>query len=200
MLILVIAIIAIIAVVGVLFMNNRTDTAVNVDTTGAAVPTTADVREDTLVVPDADTSGTVTVSDILANPDEYANTTVTVEGEIDRVLSPRAFVLDQEGTVAGDEILIITQTPITPPAESADLNPFSETDSVRVTGTVRQLVIAEVEQDFGLDLETEIETEFEDQTMIAASNVTVVENENDQETTEPTDAMMQDEEEVSPTP
>ena len=115
----------------------------------------------------------VTVSDIIANPNQYVTQTVTLDGEVDRVLTPRMFVLDQEGTLVGDEILVITENQIPDEAEGAIANPFNDADKVTVTGTVSRLVITEVERDLDLDLDPQVEVEFENRPYISASDVTI---------------------------
>lgn len=114
------------------------------------------------------------LSEIVKNPDSYLGRTVTVSGEVARVISPRMFVLDREGTVLGDELLIYTTKPLTPQAGRDIANPFQDADKVTVTGTVRRFVITDIERDIGMDLETEIEVEYQNEPVIAATDVNQV--------------------------
>jgi hypothetical protein len=45
---------------------------------------------------------------------------------------------------------------------------------VRVTGTVRRFVVADIERDYGFDLTSEIETEFRDKPVLVANSVQVI--------------------------
>ena len=115
----------------------------------------------------------VNVTDILQSPNEYVAQTVTLEGEIERTLSTRMFVLDQKGTIVGDEILVITENPVPQEAEGATVNPFNEADQVTVTGTVNRLLIEEIERDLAIDLDQQTKDEFANRPVITASDVTV---------------------------
>ena len=172
--ILVIAVVGILVVAGIILVSNQGSTAIR-DTTDQEFTSEEFIEEQNLE--GTVDGGAVRITDIIANPEQYMNTTVTIQGEIDRVINDRSFVLDQQGTVAGDEILVITQTQISPSIEAEDLNPFTATNIVRLTGTVRQLITNEVEEELGIDLETEIETEFEEKIVIIASNVSVLDAE-----------------------
>ena len=114
-----------------------------------------------------------TVSDIIQNPNQFVARTVTLDGEVDRVISPRMFVFDQMGTAIGDEILIITENQIPQEAEDATMNTFNDADQVTVTGTVNRLLIAEIERDLEIDLDRQLEIEFENRPVIMATDVTV---------------------------
>ncbi len=111
------------------------------------------------------------ISDIIRDPDRYIGRTVTLEGEVDRVISPGIFILDREGTVMGDEILVVTADPLDSQAERDIAHPFRDADKVIVTGRVEQFIRAEVEDDFGLDLDDEVEVEYENKPMISATDI-----------------------------
>ncbi len=75
------------------------------DTTAAVGDTAAAATGD--VDPAAQT--TVRVADITGNPQRYADQTVTVVADVEEVLSPFAFALDEDSPVAGgiDNDLIV---------------------------------------------------------------------------------------------
>lgn len=111
----------------------------------------------------------VTIADIVAEPTAYYSATVTVESDIDRIISPSVFTIDEEAALAAgvdNDLMVI----------AADANAFALDDGwlddrVLVTGTVRPLVIAEFEREFGFDLSPELEVEFEDRPVIIATTV-----------------------------
>lgn len=97
----------------------------------------------------------VTAGQVVENPGAYIGKTVRVSGEVERAAGERSFVLDS-GVASGG--LLVLGAP--PPQESGD--------EVVVTGTVRTLVIAEVERELGWDLDPEIEMEFESKPVLIA--------------------------------
>lgn len=126
---------------------------------------------DAMASPDAMTAQP-TISEIKDNPNAYIGQTVTVEGDVEDIRSPQVFRLDQEGTVLGDEILVVMNTGSLPsPSPDNNFDLFEDTDVVRVTGQVRQLITAEIEREFDLDFDTEIEAEFEGELIIVAREV-----------------------------
>jgi hypothetical protein len=113
------------------------------------------------------------ISDIVQNPSRHVGESVTVQGEIDRVLSPRIFVLDREGTAIGDELLVVARAQIPSEAKRDINNPLQNADKVTVSGTVRMLLIEDIEQEIGSDLNQAVEIEFEGKPFIMATDVTI---------------------------
>lgn len=113
------------------------------------------------------------ISQVQDNPDMYLGQTLTLEGEIDAMRQSQSFVLDQEGTLFGDEILVLmVNDTLATPSPDNQLNLFEDTDDVRVTGEVRRLVTAEIEEDFGLTLDQELSLDFEEELVIIANQIT----------------------------
>lgn len=100
------------------------------------------------------------ISDIAQNPDQYVNQRVTLRGEVDRIIDDRAFVIDQEGVVFRDELLVVFRSSI----------PLQNADHVTVSGIVTRLTV-ELEQELGLFLEEEIQTEFRDKPVLLADEI-----------------------------
>lgn len=120
----------------------------------------------------------VDVTDIVMNPNDYTDTTVTLEGEADDLFSSTVFRLDQKGTVVGDEILVFSRSPI-PIQVQADAtdNILDDDPDVRVQGTVRMMNVVELERELDLDLDPEIETELDDrEPVIIADQVVSLSN------------------------
>lgn len=82
---------------------------------------------------------------------------VTTSGEVSEVLSTVAFRL----AGAGWSVVVLD-------AEQAAVAPG---DMVEVTGTVRQMDIAEIEEDYGLDLDDELYTDYVGQLVLVADQV-----------------------------
>lgn len=144
---------------------------------------TADTpREDTSVLDDTrDATGTggdearpgmPRVADIVGNPDNYAGQTVTVEADVQKVLGPRAFLLDEDSPLAGgidNDLLVIGRQ--TSNLEAIDNDWMN--NKVRVSGTVGRMTVVEVEREAGWDLTPEIEAEVEGaEAVLFANSVT----------------------------
>ena len=100
------------------------------------------------------------VEDLVKDADRYMGQEVTVVGEVDEVLSPQAFALDEdsmlEGGIDNDLLVFYPKSAELAPLDDAWLN-----DGVRVTGTVGRMTVTEIEREVGWDLDPKIEIEVE---------------------------------------
>lgn len=100
------------------------------------------------------------VEDLIKNTDKYMGQEVTIVAEVDEVLSPMAFALDEDAPFAAgidNDVLVFYP-------KSAELAPLDDAwlnDEVRVTGTVSKMTVAEIEREVGWDLDPKIEIEVE---------------------------------------
>jgi uncharacterized protein YdeI (BOF family) len=96
------------------------------------------------------------------NPNKFIGRTVTVEGEVDRVLGPNLFTIDERDWADAER-----EMPVVVP------EPFAavvKTDApVRVTGTVEKMPIARIAH--GLFNDQKIKAEIEQQPVLVASEV-----------------------------
>jgi hypothetical protein len=121
---------------------------------------------------DLDIEGTeVELEDVADNPAEYLGQTVTVNGEVSAVLSPQVFRMNEGNLLdIGDEILVVhlpDQTPVV----------MVEDAEIQVTGTVRSLIQADIERDFGFGLDEDLYIEYENRPAIIANSIEVMETE-----------------------
>ncbi|MEM8831762.1 MAG: hypothetical protein AAGE96_20735, partial [Cyanobacteria bacterium P01_G01_bin.19] len=97
---------------------------------------------------------------------EQENTTigeeVTVRGEAEEVETGISFMIEEEGLFQEDEVLVINVSEQIVPEGAEDLR-------LQVTGELGSLVIADVERDYGLDLDPELYAEYESQPVIFAT-------------------------------
>jgi hypothetical protein len=100
-----------------------------------------------------------TIEEVEEETNQYIGKTVTVSGEIKRQVSPKAFIIQDNDFLGGEDVLVVSATEA----------PIIEDTLARVTGTVRELTIAEVEREYGFDLEPELEVELRDKPMIVAT-------------------------------
>ncbi|MGE4056462.1 MAG: hypothetical protein AB7F99_16865 [Vicinamibacterales bacterium] len=104
----------------------------------------------------------ITVADIVGEPETYYGRQVTIEADVDQVMGPSAFSVDEDAPLAGgidNDLLVLSK-------EAASLQGLDDkwTDSrVRVTGTVGRVDTVEIEREIDWDLNPEVEAEFEGQ-------------------------------------
>ena len=114
-----------------------------------------------------------TLSDIADNPTAYIGRTVTVSGEVSEILNPVVFRINEDNLLdIGDELLVVHT------GEPA-LVGLTDDAEILVTGTVRNFVVAEIEDDLGiaLDLDADLEIEYENRVAIVADTIIVEEAE-----------------------
>lgn len=87
---------------------------------------------------------------------------VTVRGEVEEVETGRSFVIQEEDLFEEDEVLVINVSEQVVPESAEDLR-------LQVTGEVGSLVLADVERDYGLDLDPELYVEYESKPVIFAT-------------------------------
>ena len=83
---------------------------------------------------------TVSVDALSQKPQEYQGETVTVRAEVEEILSPNLFTLDEDNVIsAGRDVLVFVARPDAVPQEGK---------TITVTGTVRPFVRADFMRDF----------------------------------------------------
>lgn len=94
------------------------------------------------------------VEDVSEDTNQLIGTTVTLNGEVEEILSPTTFILQEQGDIFNDDkVLIILDT--------VPDKPIVEDEEIQVVGTVRQLVVAEFERDYDLTWDLEVKQKLE---------------------------------------
>jgi uncharacterized protein YdeI (BOF family) len=108
----------------------------------------------------------VQAGDITGNVEEYVGQTVSVRGDAVEAVGESSFLLRDDQLFGGDEIIVVnaTGTPFVIP----DGEP---TDQVQVTGEVRELIVADLEREYGLDLDPTLYAEYENRPGIIAQSI-----------------------------
>lgn len=87
---------------------------------------------------------------------------ITVRGEVESVESGISFRIEEEDLLEEDGVLVINVSEQTVPEAAEDLR-------LQVTGKLGTLVLADVERDYGLELDPELYIEYETQPVIFAT-------------------------------
>jgi hypothetical protein len=112
---------------------------------------------------------TVDLDDLETNPEKYLGKTVTVEGEVDRVLGPHLFTVDERDWVDAER-----EMPVVVPEPFAAI--VRSDAPVRVTGTVQKVPLAQIERDRGLLGDARIRAEIETKPVLVATDVTATQS------------------------
>lgn len=104
---------------------------------------------------------------------------LTVSGEVTEVFPSGAFVIAGEDFSFGEPL---AQGTLIVPGDAAEIPTVEEEGRVQVTGTVREFLIADFEDEFGFDFEDDLFVEYEEEFAIVADTVEFVPPGTDDET------------------
>ncbi|MBZ8183111.1 hypothetical protein [Oscillatoria salina] len=108
-----------------------------------------------------DNATTEDVSEIGENGSDIVGKEITIRSQVEETVGNTGFVLQSQ---AGEEILVINST-------GADFRVPAIEVPVQVTGEAVELVVADVENEYGLDLEDELYVDYEQQPAIIAESL-----------------------------
>ncbi|MDJ0635082.1 MAG: hypothetical protein QNJ34_17965, partial [Xenococcaceae cyanobacterium MO_188.B29] len=111
-----------------------------------------------------ETDSNVTIEDIAEEDNVALGEEVTVRGEVTEVEPGMSFILQEEGLFEGDEVLVINVSQQMLPEQQDNLE-------LQVTGEKGMLVVADVEQEYGLELNPEFYVDYENKPVIFASSM-----------------------------
>lgn len=105
--------------------------------------------------------------DITANPEQYYNQRIAVEGKVDDIYEPDLFTLDEEELFATEDLLVLSPG-VTSDAVKAD-------EIVAITGVLRPYVQADFDKDYDLQwdlsVKENIEAEYEQKPVFVADSI-----------------------------
>lgn len=131
---------------------------------GTSTPEAGVTTEDEVAVT-TDVEENVTTEELAQNLAYYLGETVTVRNEVEELVGDYAFLLENDQLFGGQETLIINAS-----GQPVDLVEGDDTD-VQITGEVRELILADLEQEYGFDLDDEIFVDYEQQPTIIAQSI-----------------------------
>jgi hypothetical protein len=105
--------------------------------------------------------------EIAENPAQYYGEILAVTGEIETVYGENTFTLDDDELFGGEELLVV----VTNPTEA----PIQDGATVATTGELRQFVVADLETDYDLtwdlDVQEELEAEYTERPVLVVDRV-----------------------------
>ena len=119
-------------------------------------------------------TGRASVDAVTDSPDNYIGRTITVRGEVNNVQNDRrGFTVEDHDWIFPEKLLVVTPRPLSEMVPGAGLDVLREDEMVQVTGTIRRLLITELERDYDFDLERDFELEFRERPILIASSIAV---------------------------
>lgn len=105
--------------------------------------------------------------EIAEDPTQYYGETLAVTGEIETIYGDNTFTLDEDELFGGEDLLVVVNNPT--------VAPIQDGETVAVTGELRQLVIADLETDYDLtwdlDVQEQLEAEYSDRPVLVVDEV-----------------------------
>ncbi len=104
--------------------------------------------------------------EISTNPSVYYNKVIAVPAEVEKIVGPNAFTLDEEKLLGGQDLLVLVQN---------QQKPVREGEKVVVTGVLREFVVADIERDYDFTweagLQRTLEAEYKNRPVLIAESV-----------------------------
>lgn len=120
--------------------------------------------------PPEPTTAVPTVENIDERPARFASERVALVGEVDDVVGPRTFVLENDDLLWDDEVTVLARRPI----RYGDQR-LGAGEDVAVTGRVHFVGTVELERELGWDLDPELEVELDGEPVVVAERVSRIE-------------------------
>lgn len=109
-----------------------------------------------------ETNSNLTIEEIAEEKNITVGEEVTVRGEVEEVERGMFFLLQEDALFAEDSVLVINVSRRILSERAKDLE-------LQVTGKIGMLILAEVEREYGLDLDPELYVEYESKPVIFAN-------------------------------
>lgn len=111
------------------------------------------------------------VSDLLKNPNEFMGQRVKVLALVNNNVNTHAMVVDQDDSIMGDEVLVVSKNALEPVGGGGGDVLFNEGNDVVVTGTVGRFDRQQLEQQLGVPLDPDTFARWNGRPYIVADNV-----------------------------
>ena len=129
----------------------------------AAVTACAEAPQETTTQSEA--SDNVTTEELSDGAEGMIGETVSIRAEVAETIDESSFLLEDDQLFGGEDVLVINAS-----GEPFVLTEGDDTE-VQVTGEVQQLVTADFETEYGLDLDPELYAEYEDRPVVVAQSI-----------------------------
>lgn len=101
-------------------------------------------------------------------PERFIGQTITVEGNVERVLSNKILIMETTETMHDDKVPILIQ------GKSEMSSQFRPGDHIRVIGTVRTMTTTETEHEYDPDFAPDVKTKINNRPIIIATEIALI--------------------------
>ena len=98
--------------------------------------------------------------EITKNPSQYYGRTLAVTGEVEDVLSPTSFTLDEDKLFGASDLLVVVANPRTGNTANTPVA-VKDNETVAVTGVLRPFVVTDLEREYDLTWDLELHKKLE---------------------------------------
>ncbi|AFY89264.1 MULTISPECIES: hypothetical protein [Chroococcidiopsis] len=110
--------------------------------------------------------------EITSNPKQYYGRTLAVTGEVEEILSPTTFTLDEDQLFGATDLLVLVANPKTGNTANTAVK---EDQTVAVTGVLRPLVVADLEREYDFNWDEgfvrQLEAEYSQKPVLVVQSV-----------------------------
>lgn len=110
--------------------------------------------------------------EITSNPKQYYGRTLAVTGEVEEILSPTTFTLDEDQLFGASDLLVLVANPKTGTTANTAVK---EDQTVAVTGVLRPLVVADLEREYDFNWDEgfvkQLEAEYSQKPVLVVQSV-----------------------------
>ena len=114
---------------------------------------------------ESEATDNVTTEELSDGAEGMIGETVSLRAEVEETVDETSFLLEDDQLFGGEDILVINAS-----GEAFVLTEGDDTP-VQVTGEVQQLITAEFETEYGLDLDPTLYAEYEDRPVVVAQSI-----------------------------
>lgn len=107
----------------------------------------------------------VTTEELSGGAEGLIGQTVSLRAEVEETVDDTSFLIEDDQLFGGEDILVINAS-----GEPFVLTEGDDTE-VQITGEVQQLVTADFETEYGLDLDPELYADYEDRPVVVAQSI-----------------------------
>ena len=121
----------------------------------------------------------ITLTDVAFSPERFYGRAVSVDGVVDTMIGPHAFVLRADRPLEVGALLVVSRQPVIPVSPSGGIYVVQPRDLVRIAGTVRSFDLTAFERDLRIDLAGDLDAflaPWQDKPAIVVDSIRAIES------------------------
>jgi hypothetical protein len=106
----------------------------------------------------------VTIEKLTDDVEQYIGQTVTIRSQVEQEIDLSGYILQSDEFFGGEPVLVFNP-------DGSSLNRPGDDVPLQATGTVREFILADIEREYGVDLDDQLYADYENQPAIIADYV-----------------------------